>query len=43
MKSTTSGVGQAYLGSCTDANGDWLDGARHYTLHVPHRRRWGEL
>lgn len=35
MKSTTPGVGQAYLGSYTDANGDWLDGARDYTLHVP--------
>lgn len=35
MKSTTPGVGQAYLGSYTDANGDWLDGSRNYTLHVP--------
>jgi hypothetical protein len=35
MKSTTPGAGQAYLGSYTDANGDWLDGGRDYTLHVP--------
>ncbi|WP_347977378.1 DUF1254 domain-containing protein [Microbacterium sp. ProA8] len=35
MKSTTPGVGQAYLGSYTDGNGDWLDGARQYTLHIP--------
>lgn len=35
MKSTTQGVGQAYLGSYTDGNGEWLDGGRAYTLHVP--------
>ncbi|MDR6906077.1 hypothetical protein J2X63_001763 [Agromyces sp. 3263] len=35
MKSTTPGVGQAYLGSYTDAEGEWLDGGRDYTLHVP--------
>ncbi|GLK17984.1 DUF1254 domain-containing protein [Herbiconiux flava] len=35
MKSTTPGVGQAYLGSYTDAAGEWLDGGRDYTLHVP--------
>jgi hypothetical protein len=35
MKSQTPGVGQAYLGSYTDASGAWLDGGRHYTLHVP--------
>jgi hypothetical protein len=35
MKSETPGVGQAYLGAYTDANGDWLQGDRHYTLHVP--------
>ncbi len=35
MKSQTPGVGQAYLGSYTDADGDWLDGGRDYTLHVP--------
>lgn len=35
MKSQTPGVGQAYLGAYTDANGDWLDGGRDYVLHVP--------
>ncbi len=35
MKSQTPGMGQAYLGAYTDANGDWLDGGRDYTLHVP--------
>jgi hypothetical protein len=35
MKSQTPGAGQAYLGAYTDAGGDWLDGGRHYTLHVP--------
>ena len=35
MKSTTPGVGQAYLGAYTDADGNWLDGARAYRLHVP--------
>ena len=35
MKSQTPGVGQAYLGSYSDADGEWLDGGRDYTLHVP--------
>lgn len=35
MKSTTPGVGQAYLGSYVDGAGEWLDGGRDYTLHVP--------
>ena len=35
MKSQTRGVGQAYLGSYTDADGAWLDGGRAYTLHIP--------
>ena len=35
MKSQTPGVGQAYLGAYTDADGEWLDGGRAYTLHVP--------
>ena len=34
MKSQTAGLGQAYLGSYTDADGQWLDGGRDYTLHV---------
>ncbi len=35
MKSQTPGPGQAYLGGYTDAAGEWLDGGRDYTLHVP--------
>jgi hypothetical protein len=35
MKSQTPGAGQAYLGGYTDADGDWLDGSRHYSVHVP--------
>jgi hypothetical protein len=35
MKSQTPGLGQAYLGAYTDPNGDWLDGAKDYTLHIP--------
>lgn len=35
MKSTTPGAGQAYLATYTDARGEWLDGGRDYTLHVP--------
>lgn len=35
MKSTTPGAGQAYLGSYTDADGNWLGGGNSYTLHVP--------
>ncbi|MEU3480361.1 DUF1254 domain-containing protein [Streptomyces sp. NPDC033754] len=35
MKSRTPGLGQAYLGTYTDAGGQWLDGSRPYTLRVP--------
>jgi hypothetical protein len=35
MKSQTPGLGQAYLGSYTDSQGDWLDGGTQYTLHIP--------
>src|SRR4051812_43440922 len=35
MKSQTPGAGQAYLGSYTDASGEWLDGGATYTLQVP--------
>ncbi len=35
MKSQVRGKGQAYLGAYTDAEGEWLDGGRDYTLHVP--------
>lgn len=34
MISKTPGVGQAYLGGYTDAQGHWLDGGKNYTLHV---------
>jgi hypothetical protein len=34
MVSHTPGLGQTYLGAYTDAQGQWLDGARSYTLHV---------
>jgi hypothetical protein len=32
---TTRGAGQAYLATYTDADGQWLDGGRDYTLRVP--------
>ena len=35
MKSQTPGQGQAYLGAYTDAEGNWLDGAKNYTIHIP--------
>jgi len=35
MKSTTPGVGSAYLGGYKDNDGDWLDGAKNYKLNVP--------
>lgn len=35
MKSQTPGLGQAYLAAYTDADGQWLDGARNYHLRVP--------
>ena len=35
MKSQTPGAGQAYLGCYADAEGEWLDGGRSYSLHVP--------
>ncbi len=35
MKSQVPGVGQAYLGAYADANGEWLNGGRNYTLHIP--------
>lgn len=34
MVSHTPGLGQTYLGAYTDAQGQWLDGASRYTLHV---------
>lgn len=35
MVTKTPGLGQVYLGSYKDKNGDWLDGASSYRLHVP--------
>lgn len=35
MKSQTPGLGQAYLASYTDGTGEWLDGGRDYSLHIP--------
>ncbi len=35
MKSQTPGFGQAYLSTYTDAESNWLEGAKAYTLHVP--------
>jgi len=35
MTTTTPGVGSVYLASYADKNGDWLDGAKNYTIHVP--------
>ncbi|WP_282944458.1 DUF1254 domain-containing protein [Cellulomonas endometrii] len=35
MKSRTPGMGQAYLSTYTGSDGEWLSGARTYTLHVP--------
>ncbi|WP_419712773.1 DUF1254 domain-containing protein [Pseudomonas sp. NFX224] len=34
MVSKTPGLGQTYLGAYTDSAGNWLDGAKHYRLHV---------
>ena len=35
MVTTTPGVGSIYLASYTDKDGEWLDGAKSYTLHIP--------
>jgi hypothetical protein len=32
---TVEGMGSAYLGTPKDADGDYLDGSKMYTLHVP--------
>jgi hypothetical protein len=34
MMGRTVGYGQVYLESSKDAAGEWLDGGKHYTLHV---------
>jgi len=35
MVTKTPGVGSVYLGTYKDKDGDWLDGANTYRLHVP--------
>ena len=35
MVSTTPGVGSTYLASYADKSGDWLEGSKSYTLHIP--------
>ena len=30
-----AGLGQAYLGTYSDPDGDWLDGGKNYSLHIP--------
>jgi hypothetical protein len=35
MVTTTPGVGSVYLASYADKNGNWLEGGKNYTLHVP--------
>ena len=35
MHGMETGKGQVYLTSYKDKDGDWLDGARNYTLHIP--------
>jgi hypothetical protein len=35
MMGRTVGAGQVYLESQKDSTGAWLDGGKHYTLHVP--------
>jgi hypothetical protein len=35
MVTTTPGLGSVYLASYSDKDGDWLDGAKNYTIKVP--------
>ena len=35
MVTTTPGVGSIYQAAYADKDGDWLDGAKSYKLHVP--------
>ena len=35
MVTKTPGVGQVYLGTYQDKDGDWLDGAKNYRLRIP--------
>ena len=35
MVTTTPGLGSVYLAAYADRGGAWLEGGKHYTLHVP--------
>ena len=35
MHGQETGWGQVYMSAYKDADGDWLDGANNYTLHIP--------
>ena len=35
MVTTTPGLGSIYLASYADKDGDWLEGGKSYTLHIP--------
>jgi hypothetical protein len=35
MHGQKTGKGQVYMGTYKDKDGDWLDGGKNYTLHVP--------
>ncbi len=35
MHGQETGYGQVYMGAYQDSDGDWLDGAQNYVLHVP--------
>jgi len=35
MATKIPGKGQAYLGAYKDSDGNWLDGSKSYTLHIP--------
>ena len=35
MSTQIPGIGEAYLGAYKDSEGNWLDGSKNYTLHIP--------
>jgi hypothetical protein len=35
MTTTTPGVGSVYIAAYADKDGDWLEGGKSYTLHIP--------
>ncbi len=35
MATKIPGIGQAYVGAYKDSEGNWLDGSKNYTLHIP--------